>query len=85
MDSSQSETQVIKPEAYLVVESWSSDCGVCGYGGVRWSGGTPVTPDSTECPSCGVKFTHVRTECMYRIGKPEIDVTIEEWKERGKG
>lgn len=86
MDSSQSETtQVIKTDAYLVVHSFSTQCGVCNYGGTTWADSPAnenkpiLRPESRECPDCGVKFTRVRTECMYKIGKPEVDLPIAEW------
>lgn len=48
----------------LVIESWSTSCGDCGYGAGGWAAspalkGLPVLhPDSRECPGCGVRFTH---------------------------
>ena len=48
----------------LVIGAWHTECGDCGYGCGGWMAspalrGKPIlTPESRECPGCGVCFTH---------------------------
>lgn len=48
----------------LWVHAWHSQCGECRYGGESWADspaleGKPILDShSTECPNCGVAFTH---------------------------
>jgi hypothetical protein len=51
----------------LVVQSWSSECGSCGFGRGGWAASPalkdppkePLTPQSRVCNGCGKRFTHI--------------------------
>lgn len=55
----------------LEVHGWHTQCGACGYGRGGWAGspareGKPIlTPESTECPGCGVVFTETSDATGY--------------------
>jgi predicted amidophosphoribosyltransferase len=61
-------------EIVLEVHGFHTDCSACKD--------RLQSPDSTPCSNCGEKFTHVRTEYLYKIGKPEVYETIKKWKSR---
>jgi hypothetical protein len=62
--------------AVRVIQSWSTECGECGYGRGGWAGGPardgkiPLTTSSPVCHGCGVVFTHERYGYCYP-GIPE--------------
>ena len=65
--------------ATLLVHSWNTQCGGCGYGGESWAcspalKGKPILgPESTECPECGAKFT-VGVEKPYYSDESSFEI-----------
>jgi hypothetical protein len=65
----------------LIVHDYNCQCANCGYGGDSWTDSPALedkpilTPESKECPGCGVKFEQRRLSVdldMVKARHPEL-------------
>lgn len=66
----------------LIVDSWHTECGECGYGQGGWAsspalqGKTPLNPESRVCHGCGVEFTEVLDVYAAHTPRPIEEAAI---------